>query len=329
MNGLVDRFGRTHEYLRISVTDRCNLRCRYCMPAEETELASKRDILSFDEIVELAALFAELGIRKIRITGGEPLVRRGIECLCEQLAAVRGIQSLGITTNGVLLSEKALALKQAGVREVNISLDTLQPERFLGIALRDEYDAVRAGIRAALENGFQSVKINTVVMKGVNDDELLDLVDFAALHSLNVRFIEYMPFPGNRWSQAQCLPCDAMKERIESKYKLAPLESRDALHGPAVDFRVEGTDAVVGFIATMSDSSCASCNRLRLTADGRLRSCLFSTFECDLKTLLRSGADGDLLQHAIAASTFLKWKGRPPIEELLNVQTRSMTAIGG
>lgn len=299
------------------------------MPAEGIELASKDEILSFAEILELATLFVELGIRKIRLTGGEPLVRKGIESLCENLSALQGIESLGITTNGVLLREKASALKRAGVQEVNISLDTLQPERFHKITMREEYNTVRNGILSALGVGFRSVKINTVVMKGFNDDELLDFVDFAISHSLNLRFIEYMPFLGNRWSKAQSLPYREMKDIVETKYNLIPIESSYPLQGPARDFQIDGTTAIIGFISTMSESTCTSCNRLRLTADGKLRNCLFSQSECDLKTLLRSGADDDHLKHAIMATTALKWESRPHVYELLRIQNRAMTAIGG
>jgi cyclic pyranopterin phosphate synthase len=299
------------------------------MPAEEIDLSSKGEILTFAEIEKLASLFIELGIRKIRLTGGEPLVRRGIESLCESLAAISGLESLGITTNGVLLEKKAAALKQAGVREVNVSLDTLQPGRFRKITLRRNYSAVRKGILAALEARFQSVKINTVVIKGFNDDELLNFVDFAVSHSLNLRFIEYMPFLGNLWSQAKCLSYGDMKSIVESKYKLTPIGPTDTLHGPARDFRIDQTQATLGFITTMSENTCATCNRLRLTADGKLRNCLFSQSECDLKTLLRKDADEHRIKRAIIATTNLKWENRPKVEELLQIQNRTMRAIGG
>jgi cyclic pyranopterin phosphate synthase len=299
------------------------------MPAEGVELTRKNEILTFAEISRLTHLFAELGIRKVRLTGGEPLVRKGIESLCEDLSSIPGIQTLGITTNGVFLGDKASALKLAGVQEVNISLDTLRPERFHRITLREEYEAVRNGILSALAVGFRSIKINTVVMKGFNDDELLDFAEFAISHALNLRFIEYMPFLGNRWSEAQCWPYREMKDILETKYRLMPVESSEPLRGPARDFQIDGTEAVIGFISTMSEGACAFCNRLRLTSDGKLRNCLFSPSECDLKRLLRSGAGEHHLRQAIMATTALKWRSRPQVNELLQIQNRTMSAIGG
>lgn len=329
MNNLIDQFGRAHEYLRISVTERCNLRCRYCMPAKGITLVPREEILTFAEIIMLAEIFVGLGIRKIRITGGEPLVRKGIEELCETLAQIPGLQTLALSTNGVLLEEKVSALKNAGVQQVNISLDSLRPERFRQITLRGDFEAVLRGIESTLHVGFSSVKVNTVVMKGFNDDELLDFVEFAQALSLNVRFIEYMPFWGNGWSDVKFLPYHAMKEIIESKYTLIPVQRNGTIQGPAKEFQVEGSNAIIGFITTISEHFCSTCNRLRLTADGKLRNCLFAREDFDLKRLLRAGANKDVIEEVIRAAVILKWKKHPETDELLAAQNRPMVVIGG
>jgi len=329
MNELFDNFGRSHTYLRISITERCNLRCRYCMPPEGIELKVRNEILTFDEIERLANIFVKLGVRKIRVTGGEPLVRRDVEHLCERLAKIPMLETLAMSTNGILLEEKAEALLRAGITHLNISLDTLRPERFEHITIRNQFEATIRGIETALRVGFPSVKINTVVMKGFNDDELLDFVEFAKALSLNIRFIEYMPFFGNGWSEVRLMPYEAMKEIIRSKYSLIPVETGIGVPGPAKDFRIEGTNATIGFITTMTDHFCGDCNRLRLTADGKLRNCLFSPEKFDLKRLLRSGATDDILEATIRMGVILKWERHPGAEELVEMQDNVMVAIGG
>jgi cyclic pyranopterin phosphate synthase len=329
MNRLVDSFNRRHTYLRISLTDRCNLRCRYCMPPEGIQSRPKEELLSFDEIETLAGVLVDLGIRKIRLTGGEPLVRRGVEDLCARLSAIPGLETLAVSTNGILLEEKADALLGAGVRQVNISLDTHRPDRFQQVALRPGHDSVLRGIAAAIGAGFDSVKINTVVMKGFNDDELLEFVGFAVKLSLNVRFIEYMPFLGNAWDSVRFLSYEQMREIIGSRYRLVPVVDDSPIPGPATSFRVEGSDAVIGFITTMSQHFCHACNRLRLTADGKLRTCLFAHDEVDLKTLLRDGAGHVGIEQAIQAALSLKWEQHPDADGLLALQDKAMVAIGG
>lgn len=326
---LVDNFGRAHTYLRISVTDRCNLRCRYCMPSEGVELFERREVLTFDEIERLSGIFVRLGVKKIRITGGEPLVRRDIENLCKRLSSLPGLETLALTTNGVLLEEKALALREAGITQVNISLDTLHPERFENITLRNQFNATIRGIETALQVGFPLVKINTVVMKGFNEDELLDFVEFAKALSLNIRFIEYMPFLGNGWSEVRLMPYVEMKTIIEAKHSLVPLKQKETVPGPAKDFRIQGCNASIGFITTMSDHFCGDCNRLRLTADGKLRNCLFSPERFDLKRLLRSGAPDEILEDTIRMGIILKWEKHPEADQLVDMQSNVMVAIGG
>lgn len=329
MNTLVDRFGRDHTYLRISVTERCNLRCTYCMPARGIQLKPRAEMLTYDEIERLAEIFSTLGIRKIRITGGEPLVRSGIEQLCGRLSVIKNIDTFAISTNGTLLEKKAKLLCDAGVKNINISLDSLRQDRFESITLRSGHADVLRGIEAAIEAGFSSIKINAVIIRGFNDDELIDFVEFARELSVSVRFIEYMPFPGNNWNESQFISFYEMKQRIESKYSLTPVTRTEPVPGPAKEFRVENRNASVGFINTMSDHFCGDCNRIRLTADGRLRTCLFANDGVDLKRLLRDGASRDVIEQAIRAAVLLKWEKHPGHEELMTNQDREMTAIGG
>jgi molybdenum cofactor biosynthesis enzyme MoaA len=251
-----------------------------------------------------------------------------VEVLCGRLARMQGLKTLAISTNGVLLQEKARALREAGVNNVNISLDTLRADRFGEVTLRSDFESVMRGIDAALQAGFTSVKINTVVMRGVNDDELLDFVGFAVDRCLQVRFIEYMPFLGNEWTEARCMPYAEMRHAIESACRLVPL-THDSSDGTAKEFAVGDTNTVVGFITTMSEHFCSSCSRLRLTADGKLRNCLFASGEIDLRALLRSGAGRDAIVHAIDTSLQLKWEKHPGPEQLLADQNRAMIAIGG
>ncbi|MBI5216747.1 MAG: GTP 3',8-cyclase MoaA [Ignavibacteriae bacterium] len=326
---LVDNYKRVHTYLRISVTERCNLRCRYCMPPDGIELMPRAEILTFDEIETLAKQFVELGIRKIRVTGGEPLVRKNVDELCARLAAIEKLETLALTTNGIKLGEKAQALRDAGVSHLNISLDTLKPEKFHHITFRDNFQQTIHGIEKALQVGFPSVKINTVVMKEFNDDELLDFVDFAKALSLNIRFIEYMPFLENGWNEVKFMSYREMKDIIESKHTLVPFSTNETVPGPAKDFLVEGSEATIGFITTMSEHFCGDCNRLRLTADGKLRNCLFGRDDFDLKRLLRSGASPDIIEDTIRSAVILKWEKHPDTEELVEMQSNAMVAIGG
>ena len=268
MNGLTDRFGRTHTYLRISVTDRCNLRCVYCMPAAGIITKPRDEILTFNEIERVAHLFARLGIEKIRLTGGEPLVRKNLPELVQRLARINGIRTVAMTTNGVLLKSHIKELKQAGLHSINVSLDTLRPERFERIALRSHYDDVLAGIEAALEEGFSPLKVNMVVMGGVNDDELLDFVELTKNRPINVRFIEFMPFKANQWAAGTFVPYVAMKASIDCHYELMPEPDNTRAGAAAKDFRIEGFTGSISFIPSMSDHFCDACNRLRLTADG-------------------------------------------------------------
>ena len=327
VNLLVDRFGREHTYLRISVTDRCNLRCTYCMPAGGIDWKPREALLTFEEIERVARVMAQMGVQKIRLTGGEPMVRSGLENLVERLSLIEGIRTIAMTTNGLLLADKAALLKARGLSALNISLDTLRRDRFTEIARIDAFNQAKAGLDAALATGFESLKLNVVVMAGVNDDEILDFVDFAADQKLNVRFIEYMPFKDNRWEVQDVVGWQQMKTQIETRYALEALPTE--LGAVAKDFQIVGHTGTVSFISSMTDSFCDSCNRLRITADGQLKSCLFHPAETNLRDVLRSGVTDAELETHVTAAVLAKPEAHPPMEELLALDNRSMIEIGG
>ena len=325
---LVDAYHRSHTYLRISVTDRCNLRCSYCMPHEGMQFHQQDSILTFDEIVRVAAIFAGLGVRKIRLTGGEPLVRGGLPLLVERLAALEGVEAIGLTTNGVLLARHAADLRHAGLRALNVSLDTLRPERFAAIAKRDEFSAVIDGIETALGLGFAPLKLNVVVIRGVNDDELLDFVGLAQHRPINVRFIEYMPFDSNRWNTDGFMPFGELRRTISGAHELLPVMGVDP-HAVSKDYHIPGFQGKVSFISSMSEHFCGGCNRIRLTSDGSVKPCLFSRAETNLRGLLREhGSDGQI-EAAINDALQAKWYSHPPVDTLRNMVNRSMIQIGG
>lgn len=327
VNRLVDKFGRRHTYLRISVTDRCNLRCSYCMPPEGIEWTPRAEILTTDEIVRLAEVFVGLGISKIRLTGGEPLTRRDIETIARRLSPLPGLKTLAMTTNGISLAQRAQPLRDAGLNALTISLDTLRRDRFKEIAKRDQFQAVMDGAEAALAAGFAPIKINTVVMRGVNDDEIMDFVEWAKDRPVNVRFIEYMPFPGNHWAKGGLMPYAEMRTLIEERYRMAPLATDASAVGK--DFALVGHQGTVSFVSSMTDSFCSGCNRLRVTADGNIKSCLFHPAEKSLRDAMRTGADDTEIARLILAAVDAKPAEHPPMEELLTVENRAMIEIGG
>jgi cyclic pyranopterin phosphate synthase len=289
MTGLSDSFQRPINYLRISVTDRCNLRCIYCMPAGGVDLMSHGDILSYEEIHTIAKAAAELGIDKLRITGGEPLVRLGLPRLIGMLAGIKGINDIALTTNGILLADYAAELKAAGLKRVNISLDTLKPERFKRITRgQSELSQVLEGIEAARRVGLEPVKLNMVVMAGINDDELLDFAARTIDEDWHIRFIELMPVAGNGDNAPRFVSATEMRKRLESLGKLEPCLPTVG-NGPAKYFRLPGAKGTIGFITPVSEHFCFQCNRMRLTADGKLRPCLLSDYEIDLRQPLRDG----------------------------------------
>jgi cyclic pyranopterin phosphate synthase len=288
MTGLSDSFQRPINYLRISVTDRCNLRCIYCMPAEGVDLRPHSDILSYEEIYTIARAAAELGINKLRVTGGEPLVRLGLPRLIEMLAGIEAIDDIALTTNGVLLVDCAAELKAAGLKRVNISLDTLKPDRFRLITRgQSELKQVLDGIEAAREVGLEPVKLNMVVMAGINDDEILDFAAKTIDEDWHVRFIELMPVNGGD-NAPRFVAATEMRKRLEPLGELEPCLP-GAGNGPAKYFRLPDARGTIGFITPVSEHFCFQCNRMRLTADGRLRPCLLSDYEIDLKQPMRDG----------------------------------------
>ena len=323
----VDSFGRNHTYLRISLTERCNLRCTYCMPEEGVELSPKDDILTFEEIERLARLFVERGVNKIRLTGGEPLVRKDVEVLIERLGRIPGLRTLAITTNGLLLPKKLHRLHKAGVNLINISLDTLDPAKFERITRRKGFERVLDAIDLALRLDDVPVKVNCVIMRGVNDDELHRFVGLTREKPLEVRFIEYMPFQGNGWDDAHFIPYAEMMERIETQFHLE--RQPDGPADTSKTFQVPGYRGRVGFISSMSDEFCSTCNRLRLTADGALKVCLFGNAEVSLRDEMRAGATDDRLIEFIQSAVWRKKEAHAGLHQLVDLENRPMILIGG
>ena len=284
---LRDMFGRGLKDLRISVTDRCNFRCTYCMPMDEYEWIERKEILTFEEIARLAAIFVQLGVEKIRVTGGEPLLRKDLQKLIAQLAVIDGINDLSLTTNGSLLAEKVADLKRAGLRRINVSIDTLKPDRFVQMTKRGNLAKVLDGLFAAKEQGLHPIKINAVIERGMNDDEILDLVEFARANGFAIRFIEYMDVGNsNNWTSAKLVPKKEILETIRGRFALKEV-GRDQGTAPAVDYEFVDGRGDLGIIASVTEPFCATCTRARLTADGKLVTCLFSQTGHDLKALLR------------------------------------------
>jgi len=325
MTGLSDSFQRPINYLRISVTDRCNLRCIYCMPAAGIRLMSHEDILSYEEIYTIAEAAAELGIKKIRITGGEPLVRLGLSKLIQMLARIKEIDDISLTTNGILLAQYAAELKAAGLQRVNVSLDTLKPERFKYITRGGNLDDVLEGIEAAKSVGLNPVKINFVVMSGVNDDELLDFAAKTIDEVWHVRFIEHMPF-GENTNASSFVPVEKMRQSLAALGKLEPVSFKG--NGPAKYFRLPQANGTIGFITPVSEHFCFQCNRLRLTADGKLRPCLLSEAEIDLRQPLRSGISSAKLRRLIKKAAASKPRQHHLAEGQIP-QGRSFSQVGG
>jgi GTP 3',8-cyclase len=331
MNGLVDSHNRRINYMRISITDRCNLRCQYCMPKEGIPLFHHSDILRYEEILRVASLAVKNGITKIRITGGEPLVRKGVDHLVQQLGQLKGIQDLSMTTNGILLEEFAHPLHQAGLKRVNISMDSLDPEKYQKITGGGELSRVWAGIEAAKAMGFSPIKINVVAIAGFNDMEILDFARLTMHDALQIRFIEFMPIgDANEWQPEHSIPCEEIKRRIESYHPLTPVHSgRNGYDGPARLFRFPQAPGMIGFISPISDHFCNSCNRLRLTADGKLKTCLFSDEETDLTSLLRSGASDEELEKRLSQAISQKPLRHSSIGFSMKRCHRPMVKIGG
>jgi cyclic pyranopterin phosphate synthase len=295
---LTDDFGRQITYLRISVTDRCNLRCVYCMPESGISLLNHNEVISYEDILRLTGILSKHGVNKIRITGGEPLVRKGLTCLIENMGRIKGIEDISMTTNGILLEKYASELYNAGLKRINISLDSLKEERFCKITRMGSLKDVLTGIKLAKKTGFKPVKINTVLIRGINDDEIIDFVNFAKEFELNLRFIEYMPIGGNI---AEAVLSKEIEEKIRSEFDDFSLMignkaednayNADVYSGVSRSFGFKDGKAVIGFISPLSEHFCGNCNRLRLTASGNLRPCLFYDNEYNIKDILKENDD--------------------------------------
>ncbi|XP_012522064.1 molybdenum cofactor biosynthesis protein 1 [Monomorium pharaonis] len=326
---LTDTFGRVHTYLRISLTERCNLRCTYCMPAEGVKLTKTEGILRTDEIIQIADLFVKEGVRKIRLTGGEPTVRKDIIDIVGQLKQLKDLEQVAITTNGLTLTRQLPALQRAGLDALNISLDTLKEERFELFTRRKGWARVMASIDLAVQLGYNPVKVNCVIMRGRNDDEIIDFIGFTKDRPIDVRFIEYMPFQGNEWKENKMVSFEEMKAIIRGKYpnfQALPNQPNDTSKA----YHVPGFVGRVGFITSMSQHFCNSCNRLRITADGNLKVCLFEgKGEVSLRDALRSKASEDELRNLIRGAVSRKKKQHAGMFNLTQMENRPMILIGG
>ena len=324
---LIDTFGRRINYLRLSVTDRCNLRCSYCMPEEGVEKLAHSQVLSYADLLRVSSEAVAAGIEKIRVTGGEPLVRKGILTFLERLAALPGLKELVLTTNGLLLKEMAQGLRDAGVQRLNISLDSLQPETFARITRGGELSRVLDGIDAAEAAGFPPHKINVVVMRGVNDHEILDFVELTMKRPYAVRFIEYMPTCGDVDWRDLCIPGAEIVERIAQRYSIEEIRNNER-SGPSKNFRVQGSLGSLGIITAMTGHFCDGCNRLRVTASGIAKGCLFSGDGVDLRPVLETG-DDNLLRQEIRRIVEAKPGRHQVSDEGVETTPFAMSRVGG
>jgi GTP 3',8-cyclase len=327
---LVDSFGRVATDLRISLTDRCNLRCSYCMPAEGLDWMPREEQLTDDELVRLIAIAVrDLGVHELRFTGGEPLLRRGLENLISASAALEPRPDISLTTNGIGLARRAEALAAAGVNRLNVSMDTLQPERFATITRRDRLADVLAGLAAARAAGLNPIKINTVLLRGVNDDEAVPLLEFALENDYELRFIEQMPLDAQHgWERSEMITAGEVMERLQERFALTP-DPTERGGAPAERWLVDGGPAVVGIIASVTRPFCGTCDRTRLTADGQVRSCLFARTETDLRGLLRGGSSDAEIADAWRDAMWGKLAGHGIDDPGFLQPDRPMSAIGG
>lgn len=327
---LIDTFGRIHDNLRISVTDRCNIRCSYCMPETGAPFLPHAEILTYEEICRFVRVAVSLGVTKIRITGGEPLVRRDLPVLVSALRGIAGLGQMALTTNGVLLREQAEGLYSAGLRRLNVHLDTLDRERFIHIARRDDLSRVLDGLMRAKELGFAPIKINAVALKGLTEPDIVPLALFGREHGFEVRFIEFMPLDGQHlWGLAKVLTMSEILGVLERE--VGPLEAiPDAdPRAPALEYRYLDGGGRIGFIASVSRPFCLNCNRIRLTSDGKIRYCLFAIEETDVKDLLRNGAPDSEVAETIASTVRRKWLGHEIASAGFVAPPRPMYSIGG
>jgi GTP 3',8-cyclase len=326
---LTDSFGRVHDNLRISVTDRCNIRCFYCMPENDVQFVPRAEILDFEEIERFATIAAGLGVTKLRVTGGEPLLRRDLPKLIARLAAIPGIRDLALTTNGVLLADLAAPLYEAGLRRLNVHIDTLDRERFHTITRRDDLPRVLAGLAECRRLGFR-VKLNAVAVKNLVEPDIVPLARFARENGFEARYIEFMPLDAqNLWDRSKVLLADDMVAMLSREIApLVPVPDPDP-RAPATEYEFADGSGRVGFIASVSRPFCGNCNRLRITADGKLRYCLFAIEEDDVKTLMRSGATDEEIADLVRSNLARKWEGHEINSQKFVAPPRPMYSIGG
>ncbi len=334
MKPLIDTFGRTHDNLRISVTDRCNIRCFYCMPEEGVKFEAREHVLSFEEIERFVRIAVSLGVRKLRLTGGEPLLRRGLASLIRKLNAIEGIEDLALTTNGVLLADQAQELHDAGLHRINVHLDTLDRERFKQITRRDDFDRVMRGIEAAERIGY-NIKINAVAVRNLVEPDIVPLARFGREHGIEIRYIEFMPLDAQGlWDKGRVLTADMMIEMLGNEIgPLRAIPDQDP-RAPATEYEFEDGGGKVGFIASVSRPFCLNCNRIRLTADGKFRYCLFAIEETDIRSLLRDrsiseAAADEKIAAAVRQSVREKWIGHQINTQRFVPPPRPMYSIGG
>ena len=327
---LFDRFARHHTYLRISLTERCSLRCVYCMPEDGVDLTPGERLMSTDEMLRLARLFVGAGVNKIRLTGGEPTVRRDLPDIVSALSELRplGLKQIAMTSNGITLPKTLPNLVGRGLDRLNLSLDTLDRQKFLKLTRRDGLARVLQAIDVALELGVAPLKVNCVLMAGTNDDELLDFAELSHGRPIDVRFIEYMPFDGNRWDEDTMVPFQSMLDRLRNAHpglEKLPTPPNDV----AVSWRLPGAEGSVSFIASMTQPFCAGCNRIRLTADGALKVCLFGSDEVSLRDAMREGATDTELLELVARALAGKHAAHAGMHAIASAENRPMTTIGG
>jgi cyclic pyranopterin phosphate synthase len=327
---LIDTFGRVATDLRVSLTDRCNLRCAYCMPPEGLEWLPSDEQLTDDEVVRVVRVAVDLGVDEVRFTGGEPLLRRGLVDIVRRTAQLTPRPHLSLTTNGIGLARTAAALREAGLDRVNVSLDTIDPEKFKTLARRDRLEDVLAGLEAAASAGLTPVKVNAVLMRGLNDDEAVPLLRWCVDHGYQLRFIEQMPLDAQHgWQRTNMVTADEILERLAEAFTLTPLGAEARGSAPAEEWYVDGGPGRVGVIGSVSRPFCGACDRVRLTADGQIRNCLFAREETDLRAALRSGCDDARIADMLKATLLAKRAGHGIDDEGFLQPTRPMSAIGG
>ena len=330
-NILTDSFKRKHTYLRISLIERCNLKCTYCMPEEGIPLSPRNHLMSYEEIYTIAKTFVKHGVTKIRLTGGEPLIRKDIHVILKKLSSL-GVE-LSITTNAVLVHKYIDALKDSGIKSINVSLDTLNREKFSQITRRNEFERVYQNILLLIREGFQ-VKINSVLIKDFNEDEIIDFIELTKKHPITIRFIEFMPFNGNKWDMSKLVSYAQVIDRVHAKYSKEPIQRlQDAPNDTSKNYKVMGYQGSFSVISSVTNPFCDSCNRIRLTANGRLKNCLFSDGEEDLLTPLRNGKEIEPMIYKLIQGKKKIRNGMETIESFQEPeshnQNRSMIAIGG